>query len=187
MCVCEHIHFAFVHMFKTGGCSHTHTQERKCQCSTSCVSGSVSAAVARHRAGRQTAPRCATLQKAHEIMVYSLLCLTLHSPPSPSLTQIQVSPPLPLYKSLLCKGTPATYRTESIPLHTGWVPHWPPGLMKKPLQKNSPPSSLHPITYRKGFYLTLGLLLLFVFTTLPPSSVALPLRCGWLLWSGPAL
>lgn len=87
------------------------------------------------------------------IVIYSLLCLTFHSPPSTPCTQIQSSPPLPLCTFLLCKGTPATYRTESIPLHTGWVPHWPSGLMKKP--SSSPPSSLHPITYRKGIYLTL--------------------------------
>lgn len=113
---CVWIHFAFVHMFKTGGCSHTHSQERKCQCSTSCVSGSVSAAVARHRAGRQKA-MCNPPESPK--MIYSILCLTFHSPPSTPCTQIQSCPPLPLYTFFLCKGTPATYRTESIPLHTG--------------------------------------------------------------------
>lgn len=120
----------------------------------------------------------------NRLLILSLL-LTLHHPPLTSINQIQFSSPPPLHRSVLRQGTPATYRTESIPLHTGWVPRWPGGLMKTP--SNSPPFSLHPITYRKGLCLALLLLpLLFVFTALPP-SVALLLRCGWLLWSGPAL
>lgn len=97
----------------------------------------------------------------------------------------QFSQPPPLYMPVLYKDIPAIYRMWTILLHTGWVSHWPPGLMKIP--SISPPSLLHPITYRKAFYLTLPRLLLFVFTTLLPSSVALLLRFGWVLWSGPAL
>lgn len=175
--MCVWIHSAFVRMFKTGGCSHTHSQERKCQCSTSCLSGSVSAAVARHRAGHRQRWGVWFSRKPNNDLFSLVLDLPLSS--LYTLHTNTVVPFTPFHTFLLCKGTPATYRTESIPLHTGWVPHWPLGLMKKTLK-------FSPITYRKGIYLTL-LRPLVVFTTLPPSSVALLLRSGWLLWSGPAL
>lgn len=183
VCACAHIHFAFIHIFKM---SHTHTWERgSAKCSASCVSGSIAAAVAWHRAEWQTALRCVRLEKVHEIMVYPHLGLTLNFSPSLSVPQIQFSQPPPLYMPLLYKDIPAIYRMWTKLLHTGWVSHWPPGLMKIP--SISPPFLLHPITYRKAFYLTLPCLLLFVFTTLLPSSVALLLRFGWVLWSSPVL
>lgn len=86
------------------------------------------------------------------------------------------------HMSHFCEGPPATYRTTSIP-HTVWVPHWPPRLMKNPQIPPHPcctPSRIEKASTSPSSSF-------FVFTTLPPSSVALPLRCGWLLWSGPAL
>ena len=61
LCICPYV--------KDWGALTTHVHERgSAKCSTSCVSGSVSTAVARHRAGRQadSAEVCGS-PKAHEI------------------------------------------------------------------------------------------------------------------------
>lgn len=160
MCVC-------VHPFKTsicgwGGFSHTHIQERKCQ-------------------------------MFHFLCVWVCLCSWGKTQCRPAdsrgvwLSRIHMKYWCVLsFAKVLCLQP---FQTNTVPPPTQKKLHTPTYRLSAPLtsKTNENPSESSPSPLPIEKVSTSPSSSFFVFTTLPPSSVALLLRCGWLLWSGPAL